>query len=385
MVLLGVFAVATASCSGKDSAGSYYNAGMDALESGNYQEASDNFKKAIEKKEDKAAYYIADGIALVKLGQYEDALTEFDHAVVDMKSSITDKNKKKAFRGKGIAYYYMGDYESAISTLIEAKEIDQVNDLNPDINSYLAECYLAQDKYAEAIAVYDGMIEEDSKSAVAYVLRAKAQALAGNVEKAKEDFNQAIGLDKKNYQYYLLAYETLTEGGNESAAAEFLKSASELSPKTKEERYYADKVAYYQGKTEEAIASLTEIAPEYIEAYCLLGEIYYANAQYSNAIDSYVTYMGADGATPSDKVYYDLALCYMETENYTSALEYIRAGLATADKKFERELKYEEIYALEKSGEFNEAYELAKEYVTVYPDDEKMQRELIFLETRYNK
>ena len=45
-------------------------------------------------------------------------------------------------------------------------------------------------------------------------------------------------------------------------------------------------------------------------------------------------------------------------------------------------MKFEQIVALEKMGEFEEAKEKMVQYLSAYPDDEKALRESEFLQTR---
>lgn len=385
IVLLGAVALATAACSGKDSAKSYYEAGMESMEKGDYEIANENFKKAIELKEDKAEYYIANGTALLKLGKYEEAIQEFDQAIVDVDSSVTMKNKKKALRAKGIAYSSMGDVDKAIEMFTEAKKIDELKELDEDINAYLADCYVEKEDYTSAIAIYDEMLEENGKLAYVYAMRGKVQALAGDTAKAEEDFNTAISKDEKQYALYSLAYDTLKAVGDTEAANRILDQAKGLSAKTAEDRYYVAKFEYEQGNIVQAIASLNEIAAEYREAYALLGEIYWTQKDYINAIENYTTYIGEHKTGIASKIYYQIADCYVSQKEYERAMEYIQLGMNAADKQYSKELKYEEILVLEYQGNFNEAYEKAKAYVAAYPEDEAMQRELVFLETRYNK
>ena len=76
---------------------------------------------------------------------------------------------------------------------------------------------------------------------------------------------------------------------------------------------------------------------------------------------------------------------------YSSVLEYIQTGLALADADDSeeapdadmiREMKYNEIICYEKLADWENARQKAEEYLGEYPDDEAVQKEAEFLETR---
>ena len=73
--------------------------------------------------------------------------------------------------------------------------------------------------------------------------------------------------------------------------------------------------------------------------------------------------------------------CYIEEKEYDKALEYARLGVS-AEKGDSPEFLFKEIVIFEKCNDYQSAYEAALEYITRYPEDEKGQKELKFLETR---
>ena len=73
--------------------------------------------------------------------------------------------------------------------------------------------------------------------------------------------------------------------------------------------------------------------------------------------------------------------CCIEEKEYEKALEYARLG-ADAGKGDSQEFLFKEIVIYEKCNDYQSAYEAALEYTKQYPEDEKGQKELKFLETR---
>ena len=98
-----------------------------------------------------------------------------------------------------------------------------------------------------------------------------------------------------------------------------------------------------------------------------------------------------NGVQQSVQLYNLMGVCAMQTEEYEAALEYIQSGLALAEsadgeeqpsEELIREMKYNEIICYEKQSDWENARQKADEYLSEYPDDESVQREAEFLETR---
>ena len=172
---------------------------------------------------------------------------------------------------------------------------------------------------------------------------------------------------------------------DEEGAKAVLEKAAALEPKTSQEYYQMAEVKFYQQDYEGALAILQGITSDSKEAYRLMGDIYYVTEDYNNAIESYLTFIKDNSQSISSTSYLNLSSCYIALKQYDDALTYVNLGLSAGDKISLQELQYNEVLIYEQKGDFNTAYEKAKVYVEAYPEDEQMQRELIFLSTRYNK
>ena len=67
--------------------------------------------------------------------------------------------------------------------------------------------------------------------------------------------------------------------------------------------------------------------------------------------------------------------------DYEQALECVEQGIK-ADRKNKADFLFEKIALYEKELDYQKAYEAAREYTELYPDDERGRREYIFLSTR---
>lgn len=124
---------------------------------------------------------------------------------------------------------------------------------------------------------------------------------------------------------------------------------------------------------------MIEATPQDSKNYMLKGSCYMKQKQTKKALEVYKT--GYE--TTADTVLLpNLAYCYMKLESYDMAKKIVQEGLASGDESIKKDLLFDEIVLYEKNLDYKTAYEKAKEYVNLYPDDKEGQKELTFLETR---
>lgn len=150
-----------------------------------------------------------------------------------------------------------------------------------------------------------------------------------------------------------------------------------------------DDVNYYKAdcyvkleQYDKAIAlydQMIEKKPDDSKNYMMKGNCYMKKKQIKKALETYK--MGYE--TTKDTVLLpNLAYCYIKQESYEMAKKVVKEGLASEDESIKKELLFDEIVLYEKDMNYEKAYEKAKEYVKLYPDDEEGIKELTFLETR---
>lgn len=368
--------------SGCSASGDLYRNGKKSFDSGNYEEALSYFTAASEKKPGRADYYIDSGMALIKLGRYEEALAEFDKGYVNKDIIIVNRNNKRIYRGKGIAYYSVMEYGKAMEEFGKALGINELLKLNMDILYYIGSSLMALGSYEEAIQNYTELIKLDAKSADAYSSRALCYRYRGETEKSLEDYDAAIQLEPGNYSHYLGKYYLLTENGEGEAATEVLRKASELEVKTSADEYNRAKIHLYQEDYEAALSELSEgFKNGFKEAYYYIGEIYRIRKDYPKAIYYYDIFI-KDGGAVVPNAYNQIASCYIKTGEYDSALQCLEQGIALNHAGTMQVLKKNLIVTYEYLGRFEDAGESLTEYLALYPEDKGAAREARFLETR---
>lgn len=368
--------------SGCSTAGKLYQDGKKSFINGNYEAAADYFAAAIKENSNRADYYIDYSMSLIKLGRYEEALEEFDKAYVNKDIIIANRNNKRIYRGKGIAYYSMAEYNKAIDEFNQALAIHVLSDLDMDILYYIGSAQMTNGSYEAAINTYNSIIAKDDKDALAYNNRALCYKNLGDYANSLTDYDRAISLKPDTYSFYFGKYYLLQESGDEAAANEVLNKASEITVKTSEDQYNLAKIHYCQGEYETALSELNDgFVNGFKEAYYYIGEIYRLKKDYQKAIYYYKIYL-EEGEITTPNVYNQIAACLIKTGEYNDAIKYLEQGIAYHYADNMRILYRNEIIVYECLGKFDIAEKKLKEYMSRYPDDQEAEKEAEFITTR---
>ena len=129
------------------------------------------------------------GQVLVRSGKTDEALAEFDQALV------ADPYNIQALYGRGLIYQGQGQHPQAIEDFTAA------NGLSPQkVDPLLgrATSYLALDKAKEAAADLDEAVQADPNSGAAWSARGQAYERLGEKAKAAASYNRALALRPKD-------------------------------------------------------------------------------------------------------------------------------------------------------------------------------------------
>ena len=307
---------------------------------------------------------------------YEEAVDLTQQAV------LAGENKMLAYRLQGIAYMESSFYDEAIAAFKTALSASKgtVNDLEFDINYYLAEANYNLENYEDSIASYNAILELRSKETQAYYLRGVCLLKTGKVEQAEEDFVKAMSLDKTNYTLLLNIYNSLKENGNADIGKGYIEQTLTLNDKTLTD-YDKGRMYYALEDFENARNSLElsrKLGTE--KVYLLLGQTYEALGDNNYAITVYEEYLAIQ--TDSISVMNQLALCEMKQSDYQTALTNIEKAMNIENNPYLQILKFNEIVCYEYLNDFDKAAVLMESYLESYPDDEDAKREYTFLSTR---
>ena len=295
---------------------------------------------------------------------YDTALTCFEAA------KEAGENERLLYRGEGIAYLGKTMYPEAVEAFLTSLNHSNglIENMDYDINYYLATAYYKQGDYDNAIAVYDAIIamKKDEKDALYF--RGAAYTKKDQIEEAQQSFDAAIAAAPSDYDRIIDIYCILNEHGYKEIGTAYLQTAMENDTKKitnyEKGRTYLEKARDEKG----------------YEAVLFLGKTYETLGDNNYAISVYNTYLESN--PDAAQVWNQLGLCKLNMEDNEGALQAFQTAMQIENNGMMQTLKMNEIIAYEHLHEYKKASVLMESYLKSYPDDETAQREYLFLKTR---
>lgn len=306
----------------------------------------------------------------------------YEYALEGYTACIENEVKlPKSYRGAGLASLRMGNYDQAVEYFTNALGCEKVGKaLERDLLSYRATAYLKAGQYDNAMADCQTLSEEYSMDSDTYFLTGKVALAMDSYTEAETNFQQAYG-EESTYDTAIRIYQAYLEKDMEADGTRYLEAALKTDPKSAQDYCDRGRAYYYMEDYENARKELTEaVNKDSTEAMILLGMVYMAQKDVSNARAMYQQYISA--AENGAKGYNGLALCDIAEGDYDSALSNISSGIPSATTEEMQSLLFNEIVVYEKKLDFATAQQKAQEYLEMFPDDKAAQKELAFLKTR---
>lgn len=319
---------------------------------------------------------IEQGMQLIEQMDYEGAIKSFEAATVNK------EDMQLIYRGQGIAYMGMTDYESAAACLEKALTLSDahLSQIDYDINYYLATAYYRGGQIEKAIAVYQAITDLRPGEKDAWYLMGTLELERGDVEAAQTDFEQAVKVSKTDYDMLIDIFCSCSKYGQTELGNAYLQTVLE-DDSARLSDYDKGRMNFYLGNYEDARVSLEKVKDSYgVSAVSLLGQAYEKLGDYNYAASVYSTYLETRQADA--EIYNQLGLCKLKVGDYEAALHAFQAGLSVEGNSVMQSLRFNEVVAYEYLGQFEQAKLLMEQYLALYPDDEQAQRENIFLQTR---
>ena len=316
------------------------------------------------------------GMALVEQLEYEEALNSFEAAV------LNGEDAQLAYRGMGLAYMGLSQYDSAVSSLQRALSYsdERPDQLDYDINYYLATAYYKQGNLDGAKSVYEAIIALRPKEKTAYYLKGVIELAQGDTEAASTDFDTAVSIDPPDYDLRIDIFCSCAENGQQELGQGYLQTVLD-DEDSKLSDYNRGRMNYYLGNYDTARNALESAmdTDSSSEVVSLLGQTYEQLGDYNYAASVYNNYLSQ---TPDARIYNQLGLCDLRIGDYEAALTAFQSGIAMEGNQIMQTLRFNEIVAYEYLGQVDQARLKMEEYLALYPDDSKAQREYEFLQTR---
>lgn len=381
VVLLLIITILLSGCNNKGAKN--YKRGMDAFTGEDYETAAIEFSKAIEERPQASDYYVAYGHTLLMLEDYQEAINIYNQVILDKDSKVVLENNKKAYYGKGVAYFKSLQYKKALEQFNLALSINELEKWNMDILLYKGEAETYERLYEEAKQTYSRLIEMEPNNGNFFLKRATVYQTLLDYDNSLADYEKAISLES-NYDSNFGKYFILKEQGKEEEASDLLEQLANIKITTPMDQFMNAKVFYYMEEYDKAIAGFEKSIQEGIlEGNYYIGMIKEEEEDYENAISYYIEYITTSSYNNNlALVYNQLGFSYLQILEYEKALECFNTGLNLKDSLIESKLMRNKIIALEFLGEYTQANDLLETYIKSYPEDEEGLRELEFVKTR---
>lgn len=307
---------------------------------------------------------------------YSEALTLFEAAQNE------DTNKQLVYRGLGMANLGLAQYDQSIECFDNALHQSNglIKSIDYDINFYLAAAQYKKGDYQSAYNTYEAICTLDKSNSDARYLMGKTSLDMGDIEKAKENFEEAIRLKPSDPYLYINIYKELVNYGYENEAKSYINLA--LKNVSKPSSYELGIFNYYLGDYTQARNYFEESkdVKKNADSLIYLGKTYEALGDTGYAASLYEAYLTNDPS--SSEMYNELGNLKFAEKDYEGALATYEAGLKSSDKTYMQSLMFNRIVAYEYLGDYKTAATLMKEYLSTYPNDEQAKREDVFLRTR---
>ena len=155
----------------------------------NWEEAIEDFTKAIELEPDRDQGYNNRGAVYYEQGNWEEAIEDFTRAIK------LNPNNDQAYYNRGTTYCKQDNPDKAIEDYTKAIELNPDNDQTYNNRGAV---YYEQGNWEEAIADHTKAIELNPDNALAYKNRGEAHQLQGNNDLAEADLRKAEALREQS-------------------------------------------------------------------------------------------------------------------------------------------------------------------------------------------
>lgn len=292
------------------------------------------------------------------------------------------EDERLSYRGLGIAYMGMTDYEQAVENFETCLKLSDgmLQNVDFDVNYFLATSQYKNGDAAAAQQTYTAILALRPEEVDAHYLRGIMRLSEGEYETAQVDFEKVLKLAGNDCNRLIEIYEALEEHGYTEIGRKYLSEALE-SGADKLKAYDKGRIYYYLQDYKNACNYLEESRDSgTADAYLYLGRAYEATGDYNYAASVYNSYIAKD---PGNAVMHNqLGLCKLQQGEYSEALTCFQTAMNIEANGIMQTLQFNEIVAYEYLGEYQKAAVLMDNYIATYPDDEAAKRENEFLKTR---
>ncbi len=264
----------------------YINEGDELYQGGRFSRAIESYQKAIDADPKNIGTYISLARAYVFDGNYGEALTNAENAI------LLNGNNAVAHAVRGWALGMMGNYLDAEAAFTRSIEIDPTYALT---YAYQTEVLVDQINNGEDKLDTLEKATECSRQAISlgnqlmetHRARGLLLEITGNYDEAITEFQIAIAINPNVSDLYLALGRAYRAAGMDSEAVTAFERAASLNPYDPWAPYYISRTYSNRGEYAKAIQQgedAIELDPTNTTFYWNLGTQYYRNGNYAKAL-----------------------------------------------------------------------------------------------------
>ncbi len=358
-----------------DMASSYHQLGILAYLEGDYQEARRQYQRALEifeelgDRADMARGYHQLGILAQQQGDYQEAQQQYQRSLEIFEEQLGNRaDMAKSYHQLGILAYLQGDYQEALATFNQALEL---NPRDTDTWTQKGATLVNLRRYEEALASLDQALFLDPNLADIWNEKGRVLATLERYEEALATFDQALSLNPKDNDAWTQKGITLINLKRYEEALAAFDHALVLDPNLPNVWTLRGITYRTLERYEEALAAFDhalELKPEDATTFYYRGNTYVALkyfqqalADYSRAIELNPTYSQA---------YYERGWAYADMNRYQEAIADFDQTLKLAPNTmiyYSRGLAYAHLKQYEPAiADYDHALELDSKNVHAY-------------------
>jgi tetratricopeptide (TPR) repeat protein len=175
----------------------------------NFDKALGDFNKALRKRPKNTESLFFRGNVRFESGEYKLAIEDYSECINTVENEnpspiylkTNSLRLNEFYLKRGDSYYYINDFDKAISDFTEANDLKS----NCYAITRIGDCFLAKKEFHNAHNYYDQAIKSDSTYCFAFHQKGLCYAKMNNIEKAIEFYKKTITIDSS----YSLAYGSL--------------------------------------------------------------------------------------------------------------------------------------------------------------------------------
>jgi len=298
---------------GAQNAKKFYKTGEDFIESENFEDAIDQFSKAVDLDPDFEDAYLERAKAHEKLGNLKAAAADYDRL-----TAIEPKEENYYFN-LGRLYHIQEMYDESIPPLSMALEIDRKYHAAVQ---YRSKSYIKLDSFAMAIQDCNLAIDLEKKEAMNYFTRGVAYDSLNNYAKAELDFMSAIEYGMKGQEALVALAEVRIKQNKLDLAFQAVNKAIDQNAESTAAYFVRSKIHFLRKEFPKAVndlSTLLALDPKNEAAYNQRGMYYQKLTQQQNAINDFtqVILLNKDNY----KAYYKRAKSYEAIADYKNAVK----------------------------------------------------------------